>query len=673
MKVLKFSGLALGIVLGAVILVLVLVLVVGVPSSFLTATIQDRVERDTGYRLTIAGMTKISLWPRLTVTLNDVALTDARNRDGAIRLGIGSIAADMTFASAWSGHPDIRELTINKPVLSVPLLRDRLPATAAKTADKAAPPPDNAASAVTIARVIISDGAVVMSNPHDRVENRIDDINADALIGADRAIDLSGRARAGDTPLKFSLKATAPEGGIAHQNIPVALTLDVPGILQTPLSAKAEARLNGPLIMISSVSGTLDGGAFNGWASVDVASKPLVKLDLDFQRLGVAASNASTEQAAQPWCNAPFNLAALNYVYAQAKISAAELNLAGARFDTAQTEATLAGGIFKVSVTKLGAYGGEASGEMIVDATTGNPTYAMHCDLAGVRALPLLQSLAGFDKLDGKLQAKIGGRSSGASQHAVMANLSGTAFVNFQDGAIRGLNVARMIRALTTNPLSGWQETQDEQTDLTQLSASFRIDRGQATTSDLNLVGPLVRVTGGGMVDIGNKQLALRVEPKLVMTTEGQGRASEPVGLGIPVAIDGPWNSPRIYPDMAGILDNPDAAYAKLKDMGKGLFGANGGGLDRLINGLGGLAGGQSGGGTGSSGATSAPGGSLGEAIGNLIQQGLQQGAGRSRNVPAPSTPQANTPPTDPQPGDNRQDRQDSQPMNDVLKQLFGR
>ena len=44
------------------------------------------------------------------------------------------------------------------------------------------------------------------------------------------------------------------------------------------------------------------------------------------------------------------------------------------------------------------------------------------------------------------------------------------------------------------------------------------------------------------------------------------------------VVIDGPWAEPRIYPDMAGMLDNPDAAYAKLKEMGKGLFGANGGG-----------------------------------------------------------------------------------------------
>jgi AsmA protein len=662
MKALKFLGVALGIVLGAVILALVLVAVLGVPSDVMAFTMLQRLERDTGYRLASGGTARISFWPRLSLTLTDASL---RDRDGAVRLTAGSVVADTTFASVWSGHPEITTLVITKPELHVPLLRDRLPATAARAADKPTPP-DNAASAVTIKHVVVSDGAIVMSNARDRVENRIDDINADALIGTDRAVDLSGRARAGETPLKFTVKATAPEGGIAHQTIPIELTLDAPGSLQTPLSAKAEVRQSGSVIMINSVSGTLDGGAFNGWASVDVASKPLVKLDLDFQRLGVAASNAATEQAAQPWSNAPFSLAGLNYVDAQAKISAAELNLAGARFDTAQTETTLAGGILKLSVAKLGAYGGDASGEMIVDATTANPTYAMHCDLAGVRALPLLQSLAGFDKLDGQLQAKLGGRSSGASQHAVMANLSGTAFVNFQDGAIRDLNVARMIRALTTNPLSGWQETKDEQTDLSQLSASFRIDRGLATTSDLNLVGPLVRVTGGGTVDIGNQSLALRVEPKLVMTTEGQGRSSEPVGLGIPVGIDGPWNSPRIYPDIAGILDNPDAAYARLKEMGKGLFGTNGGSLDGVINGL---AGSQSGSGAGN-GTGRPPGGSLGEAIGNLIQQGLQQGTGRSRNVPAPATPQANAPPTDLPSGDNHQD---SQPMNDVLKQLFGR
>ena len=97
-------------------------------------------------------------------------------------------------------------------------------------------------------------------------------------------------------------------------------------------------------------------------------------------------------------------------------------------------------------------------------------------------------------------------------------------------------------------------------------------------------------MTGAGTIDLGTKQIGFRVEPKLVMTTEGQGRAGDPVGFGIPVMIEGPWDAPRIYPEMQGILDNPDAAYAKLREMGKGLFGPNGaglGGLGGLINGSG--------------------------------------------------------------------------------------
>jgi AsmA protein len=377
----------------------------------------------------------------------------------------------------------------------------------------------------------------------------------------------------------------------------------------------------------------------------------------------------------------------------------------------------------KAAINNLGAYGGAASGELIVDASSGNPTYAMHCDLVGVRALPLLTSLANFDKIDGQMQAKIAARSAGGSQHAIMSNMSGTVFANFQDGQIRGVNVAQMIRDLTASTLSGWQDqkSQGSGTDLTQLSASFKIDRGQAQTTDLSLVGPLVKVTGAGTVDLGTKMIGFRVEPKLVMTTEGQGRTNDPVGLGIPVMISGPWWSPKIYPDMAGILDNPDAAYAKLKQMGQGLFGSAGANLGNLnLGGLlgsltgGGQGGGQGGGnsstnnnsggsGTGTgTGNSDQFGGGLGQALGNLIQQGLGGLGGNnsggstgsragSRSLvpqsqtqiqpqiqpqassPQAASPQAAPPQQAPAQSDPPPSSQDSQPMNDVLRQLFNR
>jgi AsmA protein len=663
----------IGTTVAALVVIAGLVLLIGIPSDFLTSAMRAPIERATGYRMTTAGTSKIGVWPSLHVTLNDVTLQDPRNRDGSSRLTIASLQADARLSSLWSGHPDVTELVIDRPVLSVPLLRERDgPENAPKGAASAA---EAEPGAISINRVRITDGTIAFSNARDRVDDRIESINANAVIDADRNVKVTGDAHASAHPLKFVINAAMLPLPIARQNIPLDLTLQAPGLLQDQLTAKAEVRLNGSVVMINGLTGALGDGAFSGWASADISSKPLVKLDLDFQRLDVATSStAAPSAAAAPWSNASIDLSGLNYVDVQAKISAAEINFGQAHVAPAAIDATLANGVLKGRFSNLGAYDGQANGDLTVDVSASTPAFALSADLAGVRALPLLRSVADFDKLDGKLQAKLAVRSSGASQRAIMSNLDGTVFAVFRDGAIRGLNVAQMIRSLTSGTLSGWQENKQQATDLTQLAASFRIELGKATTSDINLIGPLVRVTGGGTVDLGEKSLALRVEPKLVMTTEGQGRTTDPVGLGIPVAIDGPWDEPRIYPDIAGILDNPDAAYARLKEMGKGLFGPNGA--------LGGLGGNLPSGnppnanvpgsnGSAAGGGLDQLGGNLGQTLGNLIQQGLRQG--QSRAIPAPETPgQAQAPAPD-QNDPSAQTQQESQPMNDVLRQLFNR
>lgn len=696
MRIVKFAGAALA----AVIIVIALLLVVGVPSGFLTSTIAARVESATGYRLSIDGTTKISLWPTLNVTLNDLTLQDPKDRSGITRLTVDSVQADMSFASVWSGRPEISELVVTHPVLYQPLLRERLP-----NAGASAKPLAIDTNGATIDRVKVTDGEIAFSRVRDRVESRISAINADAVVGRDRKVSMTGTARVGDHPTKFDIKATTPAPPADRPTIPVDFAVDMPDVLKSQLTGHAEMRLSGDVVMINGVNGRLGDGAFNGWASVDIASKPLVKVDLDFQRLAMPLAKTPEGASGQPWSNAPIDVSGLNYVDAQIRISANEAVIGDARLAPLALDAKLAGGVLKASTANLGAYGGQVAGEMILDATTGAPSFAMHSDLVGVRALPLLQGLAEFDRIDGKLQAKLALRSAGTSQRALMANMQGTAFVNFQDGAIRGINIAQMIRSLTSGTLSGWQDnqspSQEQSTDLSQLSASFRIDKGQAVTTDLNLIGPLVRVTGAGTIALDTKMMGFRVEPKLVMTTEGQGRAAEPVGFGIPVMIQGTWSQPRIYPDMAGMLDNPDAAYARLREMGKGLFGPDGAGLGNILGslGLGGTAAPGGGGATGTAnpqtqqpGQNNPLGGPLGEAIGNLIQQGLSGGAGpgtgtatgtgRSRSLPATPTnpvPQASpAPQAQPQAQPQARDdapvaQQDSQPMNDVLRQLFNR
>jgi AsmA protein len=692
MRALKITG----AVIGAVVVVIALLLVIGIPSGFLTAQIQERVERETGYKLAINGGAKIGLWPSLNITLNDVTLQHPKDRDINRHFAAASIEAEVTLASLWAGKPHITELVIIRPVANLPLRRER---------DREANPPAKPAAGTTseafsIEHISVTGGTIVLSNLRDRVERRIETLNADISIDSDRKVALTGSARRDGYPLKFAIKAALPAAPIERQNIPAEIKIDAPDLLPAPLTAKAEARLNGSIVMINGVTGALGDAVFNGWASVDLSSKPLVKLDLDFQKLAIAAARSTGDSSAQPWSSATIDINGLNYIDLQARISAAELKIGDARFIPAAIDATLTSGVLKAQVSNLGAYEGSANGDLTVDVSTANPAYTMRADLTGVRALPLMQGLADFDRIDGRMQAKISVRSSGTSQRAIMSNMAGTAFVVFQDGAIKGLNVAQMIRSLTASTLSGWQASEEKATDLSQLSASFRIDKGQAQTTDLNLVGPLVKMTGAGTIDLGTKQIGFRVEPKLVMTTEGQGRLTDPVGLGIPVMISGPWGSPRIYPEMQGILDNPDAAYAKLKEMGKGLFGEKGAGLGAaigsLLGGQPGAAGGQQGGAGGQAGTQPAGplGGQLGETIGNLLQQGLgglgqSQGQGGARpggqrsipsrtspaevpNEAAPAEPAA-AEPAPPAPPSDTTAQQESQPMNDVLRQLFNR
>src|SRR4051812_7015624 len=278
MRAVKFAGAAVV----AIIIVVALLLVIGIPSGFLTSKIAARVESATGYRLSIDGAAKISLWPRLNIALNDLTLTNPRDRSGITKVTIERVQVDMSLSSAWSGRPEISEIIVTHPVLYLPMLRDRLPNS---DASREAPAPDM--DGVTVDRFKVTDGELAFSRVRDRIDSRITAINADAIMGRDRKVNVTGTARIGDHPTKFDIKATTPA---ERQAMPVDFAIDMPDVLKSQLAGRAEIRLNGPIVLINDVNGTLGDGAFHGWASVDVASKPLVKLDLDFQRLTIPQS-----------------------------------------------------------------------------------------------------------------------------------------------------------------------------------------------------------------------------------------------------------------------------------------------------------------------------------------------------------------------------------------------
>ncbi|WP_439923862.1 AsmA family protein [Nitrobacter sp. JJSN] len=639
MRALKIAGAAATCLIAMVIVLFM----TGIPSTFVTSLVQDRIARDTGYRIAIKGKTEIGMWPSLSLVLHNVTLDSPGRAATDAQLAVGEVRAALEFASLLSWAPKVSELTIDHPTLRLPMLRERTRTSVPPGPDRSEDTSED--TAFPIDRVTVSNGTIVFFDPHTGSEDRVGDVNASVTLSADRKINITGDARPVDRPLTFTIAATPPAGELWRRNIPTELTLQVSGSPTRRLTAKAEVRVNGGILLINGLSGSLDDGKFNGWASVDLASKPLVKVDLDFQRFDLGAAPhqpPALRSGAQPWSDTPIDVSGLNYVDAQVTISAAELTFDSARFAPASVNATIASGVLKASFSNLGAYDGQANGMLSIDASTNNPSYALRADLTGVRARPLLSGLADFANVDGRMRATADVQASGNSLRAIMASLAGTASVDVRDGAIRNLNIAKMIRALTSGTLSGWQERPDQTTDLSQLSATATIAQGKAATNDLFLAGPLVRMTSAGTVDLGAKTLSFRVEPKLVMTAEGQGGRADPIGLGIPVVVQGTWTEPHIYPDVAGILDDPAAAYARLRELGQGLFGQSG--LER----------------------SDKSGPNLGETLDTLIRQGL---GGAS---PAPGGPPSAGQPSQGSSSRGQQSPDKPPPIDDIMKQLFG-
>ncbi len=115
MKALKIIGAVFGLLVVAV----GVTLAVGIPGGFITGTIEDRVEKETGLQLDINGGVTIKLWPLTVVTLSDVALFDPKDKAVPERFRAESIRAEVSLRSLLTGNPRVREINVVRPVVNL--------------------------------------------------------------------------------------------------------------------------------------------------------------------------------------------------------------------------------------------------------------------------------------------------------------------------------------------------------------------------------------------------------------------------------------------------------------------------------------------------------------------------------------------------------------------------
>ena len=369
-----------------------------------------------------------------------------------------------------------------------------------------------------------------------------------------------------------------------------------------PLKIKGRVAASPGKVAFTEAQIALDDITAQGDLTADITSgKPYLKGRLDVDRLdlntympppedGKAAdtSSASTSggQPAKPadWSDEPIDLSGLKAANADFALSVNEILAQEVKIGRSVLVAALKDGLLDLNLQEIKLYEGSGTGKVTVDARGKVPAVANTLAMDGIQAQPLLTDAAGFDRLEGAGALNLSVTTKGNTQREMVQNLNGNGAFKFLDGAVRGLNLAAMLRNVGT-AFTDKSARETQKTDFAELSGTFKIDNGIVRNDDLLMRNPLLRVTGAGTADAPKRTVNYRIEPKAVASLEGQGAASDAKGVAVPVIVEGPWDNVTYRPDLTAMIT--DIA----KDPTKALEGAKDT-LNQLKGGAGGLLGG---------------------------------------------------------------------------------
>lgn len=400
-------------------------------------------------------------------------------------------------------------------------------------------------------------------------------------------------------------QVSADQAGARFQNIKFALRGVKGGgdVSINTSGARPDLRgeLNFALLDISQLmSGPTSGGAarnnaaISGGGDTSRGGKSDLETNNPVSHVAQGAPGRPGNSQSAGWSRAPIDVTALNGFNAQLVANVALLKHGNVKVTNSRLVTLLNNGLLRVNMEKASLYGGRGTGRLSIDGARQAPKLSGSMLINNVSALPLLKDAADFGWIDGKGQISIKIAGQGRSQEEIIGSLSGDGRVTFNDGAIVGVNIPKMVRSFQGGGSGDGAKDDTQRTDFSELSGTFTIARGVATNKDLRLVGPLLRMEGTGTIDIPRESIDYSLKPKLVASLDGQGAggggaAGALGGIEIPLRVSGPWSSPSIVPDLTGLMTDPNRAVESAKKIFKGFkkqMEGGGGGVGDIMKGF---------------------------------------------------------------------------------------
>jgi AsmA protein len=323
------------------------------------------------------------------------------------------------------------------------------------------------------------------------------------------------------------------------------------------IALKTHVKADAGKVSVSNGTMNLDQSGMKFSANASDFSRPNLKFDLDLDQIDLdrylpppsdqpATKKSSGKTSAKKPDYAPLRRMILN---GTAKIG--KLTVSKARVQDVLLQIKAKDGIIMLDPLNLKMYQGNATVKAELNVVQNTPRSDLKLRINDVQINPLLRDVLEKDFLEGRTNADIKLTLAGDTPEQIKPTLNGKGDLQFNDGAIVGIDLASMARNVKSAFGMGTQGGPRPRTDFTELAIPFTIKNGAANTPGSSLKSPFIRIIAAGTADLVKETLDFRVEPKAVATIKGQGDASQRSGLMVPVLVSGTFASPKFRPDLS--------------------------------------------------------------------------------------------------------------------------
>jgi len=378
------------------------------------------------------------------------------------------------------------------------------------------------------------------------------------LLGLKLQANVTGK-QLFETP---SLNADIKLDPFAPRELIAALGQPLPETADKQVLGKADASLRltatADSAQVSDLLVHLDDSTLKGTASVSQFAKPAVRFDLNLDGIdadrylpppGDAPPVPVTPATAAAAGAELFPVETLRGLNVDGSLKVGKLKVSGLSTSDLLMKLVAKGGQLRLHPAQAKLYQGGYAGDLGLDVRGAQPKISLDEKLTDIQVGPLLKDLQGKDTLTGATRVRATLTANGQTPEALKKSLDGTLDFAFTDGAVKGFNLAALIRRASAQ-LKGEPVPEDEgpnQTDFSALTGTATVTGGVVSNRDLQAKSPLLRVQGEGEVDLNRESLDYLLTTNVVGSLQGQGGKDldELKGVGIPVKITGTFARPK--------------------------------------------------------------------------------------------------------------------------------